>query len=397
MKLQQDAILILRTLEEAGFEAYAVGGCVRDALLGLDPKDIDITTSARPEEVKALFPKTFDTGIEHGTVTVLLHGAGYEVTTFRTDGKYTDHRRPDEVRFASTLSEDLSRRDFTINAMAYHPDKGIIDLFGGREDLAAGLIRCVGRALERFDEDALRMLRAVRFAARLGFRIDEEALRAVRKLSPTLQYVSRERVWEELKKILLSPHPDYLGMLKELGLLPYVSPRLSAVSPENTAAFEGSEADLFLRTAIWLYPLEEEEARVVLRELKTDNELREQVCLLLFHRRDPAPESGKEARAQMRILGREEAARLLKLQKAVRQIDPEAYLKASTVLRSEWEAPVSLKELSVTGRDLIRAGDTPGKELGAHLDWLLDQVIEDPAQNNPETLIALLKQHWYNT
>ena len=196
MELDKGAREIIRTLEDAGFSAYAVGGCVRDYLLGQIPKDIDITTSATPEMVKELFPKTFDTGIEHGTVTVLWYGTGYEVTTFRTEGKYSDHRRPDHVEFSRSLEEDLSRRDFTINAMAYHPSKGLIDLFHGKEDLEKGIIRCVGKASERFEEDALRMLRAIRFAARFGFRIEEETVQAAVQRASTISFVSRERIWE---------------------------------------------------------------------------------------------------------------------------------------------------------------------------------------------------------
>ena len=172
INIPSDVNFIIRTLQDAGYEAYAVGGCVRDSVLGREPNDWDITTSAKPEEVKKLFKVTIDTGIQHGTVTVLIKGTGYEVTTYRIDGEYTDHRRPDEVTFTSKLSEDLLRRDFTINAMAYNNVSGLVDLYGGVEDLEKGIIRCVGNPDDRFDEDALRIMRAVRFAAQLGFEID---------------------------------------------------------------------------------------------------------------------------------------------------------------------------------------------------------------------------------
>ena len=201
IQLPEDVKRIINTLKEAGFEAYAVGGCVRDCLLGKTPNDWDITTSALPTEVKGLFSHTFDTGIKHGTVTVLLHHVGYEVTTYRIDGEYEDGRHPKEVSFTRSLKEDLLRRDFTINAMAYNEEDGIQDLFGGQQDLADGIIRCVGKAEDRFGEDALRMLRAVRFSAQLGFEIESETLKAMKSLSANLKLVSAERIRVELVKL----------------------------------------------------------------------------------------------------------------------------------------------------------------------------------------------------
>lgn len=201
---------IIDTLQAAGFEAYVVGGCVRDSLLGKEPQDWDITTSARPAQVKALFSHTVDTGLQHGTVTVLLDREGFEVTTYRIDGKYEDCRHPREVTFTPSLSEDLKRRDFTVNAMAYNDEDGLIDYYGGMEDIRAGVIRCVGIPEDRFREDALRILRAVRFAAQLGYHIDSLTMKAIRKLAPNLNNISAERIQTELVKIMLSSHPDYL-------------------------------------------------------------------------------------------------------------------------------------------------------------------------------------------
>ena len=181
IQLPEKVSRIIQTLEEAGYEAYAVGGCVRDSVIGREPADWDITTSALPEQVKELFHRTIDTGIEHGTVTVMMDREGFEVTTYRIDGEYRDHRHPEQVNFTGELREDLRRRDFTINAMAYNDSCGMVDLFGGVEDLADGVIRCVGVATERFEEDALRILRAVRFAAQLGFTIEEETAQAAGK------------------------------------------------------------------------------------------------------------------------------------------------------------------------------------------------------------------------
>ncbi len=215
---------IIDTLEEAGYEAYAVGGCVRDSLLGRTPDDWDITTSAKPEDCKRLFPRTVDTGIKHGTVTVLLGGEGFEVTTYRIDGVYEDGRHPREVTFTASLKEDLRRRDFTVNAMAYNERSGLVDIYGGMQDIKNRVIRCVGDAWERFDEDALRMLRAVRFSAQLGYRIDEKTREAVKAMAPNLQKISAERIQAELVKLVTSPHPDDLRTAYELGITAQILP-----------------------------------------------------------------------------------------------------------------------------------------------------------------------------
>ena len=196
---------IITTLEANGHEAYLVGGCVRDALMGRTPKDYDICTSALPQQVILLFDKTIPTGVNHGTVTVMLRNLPFEVTTFRTDADYTDHRHPDTVLFSGSLLQDLERRDFTINAMAFHPVKGIIDPFDGLDDLRKKLIRTVGEPLKRFREDALRMLRAVRFKARFGFSVHKVVLDAIKELAGTIRFVSRERILSEINGILLSP------------------------------------------------------------------------------------------------------------------------------------------------------------------------------------------------
>ena len=218
LTIPSNAEKILHILEENGYEAYVVGGCVRDSILGRTPDDWDITTSASPEQVKELFHRTVDTGLQHGTVTVLMDKEGYEVTTYRVDGDYEDGRHPKQVMFTSSLEEDLKRRDFTINAMAYHPVRGLVDLFHGMEDMQAKIIRCVGDPMERFHEDALRILRAVRFSAQLGFTIEKETKNGIRVLAPNLKCVSAERIQTELVKLLVSPHPDYLRVAYETGI-----------------------------------------------------------------------------------------------------------------------------------------------------------------------------------
>ena len=209
---------IISAIESAGYEAYAVGGCVRDSILGRIPDDWDITTSASPQQVKRIFKHTIDTGIQHGTVTVMFGKEGFEVTTYRIDGEYEDNRHPKEVAFTSNLREDLKRRDFTINAMAYNSRTGLVDVFGGLKDIQGRLIRCVGNPQERFEEDALRMMRAVRFSAQLGYAIEKGTEQAIRKMAGNLRFISAERIQTELVKLLVSPHPDYLRICYDVGI-----------------------------------------------------------------------------------------------------------------------------------------------------------------------------------
>ena len=236
LRLPEAVTSIIRTLESHGYEAYAVGGCVRDSLLGRAPSDWDITTSALPAQVKRLFRRTVDTGLQHGTVTVLMENEGYEVTTYRVDGVYEDGRHPKEVTFTASLEEDLKRRDFTINAMAYNPGTGIVDLFSGMTDMEHKIIRCVGDPLERFTEDALRIMRAVRFSAQLGFSIQDQTKQALSVLAPNLKLVSAERIRTELVKLLVSPHPDYLRTAYEAGITRIFFPEWDACmeTPQNT-------------------------------------------------------------------------------------------------------------------------------------------------------------------
>ena len=209
-KIPEKVNHIIELLMQNGYEAYAVGGCVRDMVIGREPEDWDITTSATPLEVKKIFRRTVDTGIQHGTVTIMLENDHFEVTTYRIEGEYADNRHPNEVSFTSSLEEDLQRRDFTINAMAYNEIVGFIDLYGGMEDMKRHLIRCVGSPTDRFDEDALRILRAVRFSAQLGFAVEEETMKALEEKVENLKSISAERIRAEITKLLLSDHPDRL-------------------------------------------------------------------------------------------------------------------------------------------------------------------------------------------
>ena len=251
INLPDDVKYIIEQLTAAGYEAYAVGGCVRDSVLGRTPKDWDITTSAEPLEVKKLFRRTVDTGIKHGTVTVMMKSEGYEVTTYRIDGTYSDHRRPEFVSFTRELSEDLLRRDFTINAMAYNEETGLVDLYDGMGDIERRVIRCVGNPDERFDEDALRIMRAVRFAAQLDYEIEDATKEATRKAAtdhaPELSAVSAERIETELTKLIMSDHPEKLMDAYKMGITKVIFPEFLIMSSKTSKASSSQYCALRLR------------------------------------------------------------------------------------------------------------------------------------------------------
>ena len=311
MKIPNDVLLIMNTLSEAGYEAYAVGGCVRDSLLGREPKDWDITTDALPEAVKALFRRTIDTGIEHGTVTVMRGKTGYEVTTYRLDGAYSDGRHPDSVTFTPELREDLRRRDFTINAMACAADGTIVDLFGGQEDLEKQVVRCVGDPDERFKEDALRILRAVRFSAQLDFAIEPETWEALRRHAPNLVHVSRERILAELTKTLLSEHPERLSELGPAGILEWLPEQFAECHADRRAAALPEE-----RSVRWAGVFAEsapETVRDLLKELKSDRDTMDRAALLVREVKKALPETAAETRILLSEIGPERFADLILL------------------------------------------------------------------------------------
>ncbi|MDO5336882.1 MAG: CCA tRNA nucleotidyltransferase [Eubacteriales bacterium] len=429
---------ILHTIESHGYEAYAVGGCVRDAILGRVPNDWDITTSAKPEEIKALFRRTIDTGLMHGTVTVMMGKEGFEVTTYRVDGEYEDGRHPKEVTFTASLEEDLQRRDFTINAMAYHPERGIMDPFGGQQDLQRKILRCVGNPTERFTEDALRILRAVRFSAQLGFTIEEGTREALRILAPNLKHVSAERIQTELVKLLVSPHPDYIRIAYEAELTPYFLPELDAMmhTPQNTPHHWGSVGehtlqslgnvppDKVLRLTMLLHdcgkPLvrttdengrdhflrhpEAGEALAgrILRRLKFDNDTISKVkTLVKWHDYRPMPDERAVRRAMNRI-GREMFPLCLQVQRAdvLAQSSYEREQKLERIQRvealyeqiEEQGQCISIRDLAVTGKDLIALGIAPGPHLGAILEALLEDVLENPEHNQKELLLKIVQE-----
>ena len=452
IKLDPGAALLLDALHGAGHAAYAVGGCVRDSLLGLDPHDWDLCTSARPEQVMALFgeEKCIPTGLQHGTVTVKQGGRLYETTTFRTEGAYSDGRHPDAVCFVPDVREDLARRDFTINAMAYSAKEGLIDPFGGRDDLAAHLVRAVGEPERRFEEDALRILRLYRFAARFGFAIDLATGAAARALGPHLDCVSAERIQEELLKLLAAPRP---GSYLEPAVLAVVLPELEPEEqPERFAELcrtidriEPTAENVPARLAALLCPLGEAGARKALRKLKCSNALTDEVTVLereagggagsflLPRSRDRWAGSSSEDRplgwdpaaagsragdgmartvseeeapgtpgsemqlTAKRLLGRYELPTIQRLTALCSARHPEQ-TRAFAALRAEAErltaenACCRVSQLAVNGRDLMAAGVRPGPGLRQVLNALLEAVITGQTPNEKDALLAAAAQ-----
>ncbi len=402
IKLDPGAALLLDALHGAGHAAYAVGGCVRDSLLGLDPHDWDLCTSARPEQVMALFgeEKCIPTGLQHGTVTVKQGGRLYETTTFRTEGAYSDGRHPDAVCFVPDVREDLARRDFTINAMAYSAEEGLIDPFGGRDDLATHLVRAVGEPERRFEEDALRILRLYRFAARFGFAIDPATGAAARALGPHLDCVSAERIQEELLKLLAAPRP---GSYLEPAVLAVVLPELEPEKqPEQFAELcrtidriEPTAENVPARLAALLWPLGEAGARKALRKLKCSNALTDEVTAL--EREAPGTPGSEMQLTAKRLLGRYELPMIQRLTALCSARHPEQ-TRAFAALRAEAErltaenACCRVSQLAVNGRDLMAAGVRPGPGLRQVLNALLEAVITGQTPNEKDALLAAAAQ-----
>ncbi len=446
---------ILQTLRDGGYEAYIVGGCVRDSILERFPQDWDITTSATPEEVKSVFRHTIDTGIKHGTVTVLMRNlptdpawaergerwSQYEVTTYRIDGEYKDARHPESVTFTRTLEEDLKRRDFTINAMAYNDTDGLIDLFQGRDDLSSGVIRAVGDPDLRFTEDALRIMRSVRFAAQLGFTIEERTKEAAARLAPNLSKISAERIRTELVKLLMSPNPGYLRLCYEMGITAEILPELDAcmVTPQISPyhkynvgehiihTVEASPCDKVLRLAALLHDIAKplchtrdakgldhfyrhaelgvDLSEKILRRLKFDNETIRKVRILVrYHDEMMGSEAPVLRKNVVRVCGAshrdpEIMPLLFEVKRADALAHHEDWIKERLARINEendlYDAvvaagdPLSIEELAVNGTDLKEAGIRPGPEIGRILNALLGAVLADPSLNDRETLLKM--------
>ncbi|MBR3307676.1 MAG: HD domain-containing protein [Lachnospiraceae bacterium] len=450
-KIPAGAAEILERLRDAGYEAYVVGGCVRDCLLGRTPADWDITTSARPQQIKELFKHTVDTGIKHGTVTVLHRHKGvitpYEVTTYRIDGEYEDGRHPKQVSFTSELSEDLRRRDFTINAMAYAPGEGLVDLYGGVKDLEDKVIRCVGDPEERFSEDALRMMRAIRFSAQLGAEIEKTTWKAVCKMADNIAMVSAERIRVELEKLILSPEPGRFRLFYESGLTRHFLPEwegcvnttqenphhcynvsdhllkaVESVDRRETAEDYPEDTERvfrLLRLTMLLHDIAKpltktvdedgiahfkghpelgaQMAEEILRRLKYDNDTIRGVSHLIYHHEERFPADRRSVRRALNRIGEEYFPMFFHIQRADMRAqstfmrkDKEQRLKE---LRELWEQTladrhcVSLKTLAVKGADLMAAGMKPGPEIGRTLGRMLEDVLDEPSHNDKEYLL----------
>lgn len=430
-----EVLQIINTLYANGYEAFIVGGCVRDGIMGKNPSDWDIATNAVPDEVKKLFEKTVDTGIKHGTVTIVINGVNYEVTTFRVDGLYLDNRRPESVEFTASIEEDLARRDFTVNAIAMNPVKGIVDPCGGIRDIESKTIRAVGNPNERFQEDALRMLRAVRFSAQLGFQIEKKTLESIEKNSALIKNISSERIRDELTKMLMSDNPLAFSLLFDTKLLKYIMPEFEncfltvqnnpyhvynvAVHILNSVA--AVEKDKILRWTMLLHDIGKpavkttddknidhfynhpqksiEMAKKILARLRFDNKSKERILRLIrFHDMNIRPEA-KAVRKAVSKVGDDIFPDLLKVIEADKRAqNPKFFEERTKTIKQirelykdikEKGQCISLKDLSISGHDLMALGFKQGKGIKKALDILLEKVIENPELNSRDMLIKM--------
>ena len=398
IRMDEGAAELLDTLHRAGYAAYVVGGCVRDSLLGLTPHDWDLCTSALPQQGMELFgeEKCIPTGLQHGTVTVKQGGGLYEITTFRTEGTYTDGRHPDEVHFVPDVREDLARRDFTINAMAYNEKEGLVDPFGGQADLQSGILRAVGVPHQRFTEDALRILRLYRFAARFGFSIDPPTAQAAQELCAHLDCVSVERIEEELAKLLSAPAPAAYLDEKILGVvLPELSPEALAAAKPVVDACPAGERALPVRLAALLLSLGEDGTRRTLRRLRCSNACIEETAVLVREVVSGVPVSlNIYAR---RLLGKYNLCTVQRLAALGTALQPErsADFAALSELAEQLDADgvcCRVSQLAVNGRDLMAAGVPAGPGIRKVLEALLDGVIREEYPNERQALLTAVQQ-----
>ena len=434
IRLPQEVEYIINTLNKNGFEAYTVGGCVRDSLLGRAPQDWDITTNALPEKIIDIFDHTVPTGLQHGTVTVVLNKDNYEVTTYRIDGEYLDNRRPDKVIFTSSIEEDLSRRDFTINAIAYNNSKGLVDPFNGKNDLNQRLIRCVGEANLRFNEDSLRMLRAIRFGSQLNFHIDDNTYNSIITNHHLIKNVSMERIRDELSKLLMSNKPsEGIRNLYKSKLLTYVLPELvrcigfNQCNPHHDkdvfehimSVLDHTPASLPVRLAALLHDIAKPQcftkdemgighfymhhlksadiAEDVLKRLRFDNNTIKKVSILIKeHMSGYDLHRNGAIKKFINRVGIENLEDLFLLQKADILSHKESQdlniileLQEAVDRILKEKQPLSIKDLAVTGSDLIVLGYSPGKLLGLTLNELVEMVLNNPDLNTKEQLLKI--------
>lgn len=427
---------IIHKLEQAGYKAYFVGGCVRDIFLNKKPDDIDIATSAKPDEIENIFDKTIPTGKKFGTITVVMDNKAYEVTTFRTDGKYNDCRRPDEVTFTSDIQEDLSRRDFTINAMAIDKEGNVIDPFGGHNDIALKIIRCVGSPDKRFKEDALRMMRAVRFASTLGFRIETNTVKSIKENAKLINKVSIERIRNEFNKLILSNNPGYgINLMVKTGLMKYIIPEFlpcigfEQKNPHHNldvykhilAVLNSTPQNLILRLSALFHDIAKPKcftldkngvgrffrhevessimAKNIMQRMKYSNKEIEAVTILVKNHMERV--TGIKPVKLLKNVGKELIFDLFKLERAdilgtVGDIQKELQKIEQKEIEIkkliDKDAATSVKDLAIDGYDLMKMGIEPGKEMGRILNSLLEVVLDSPDKNSKELLIQEVKE-----
>ena len=387
--LSRGAKFAIERLESRGYEAYAVGGCVRDSLLGTAPHDCDLTTRATPNQTAAAFAdcRIIETGMKHGTVTVLYKGEAIEITTYRLDGDYPDNRHPASVTFSESLADDLARRDFTVNAMAYHPVRGLVDLFGGKDDLRRGVIRCVGDAVTRFHEDGLRILRAVRFASVLDFSLENETSRAVHACVSLLDNIARERIREEWNKLLLGTAADrilreYTDVVSQI--FPNVAP------PPLVIRIADAPTDLITRLTLFFYAYGLD-ADAAMRRLRYNNASREEVVSLLRFAEAPVEPTEASVRRLLASLSPEVFRRLTDVKRGIGFPVSETVSVIAETILSRGDC-LSLRTLAVDGKDLMEIGIPEGKPLGDVLNRLLDSVMNGDLPNEKAALLSAAKK-----
>lgn len=408
INIPQNVKLIIDTLEDAGYEAFAVGGCVRDALMGRVPNDWDITTSATPMQVKELFRRTIDTGIKHGTVTIMLGKEGYEVTTYRIDGDYMDGRHPDKVIFTNNLIEDLKRRDFTINAMAYNERVGIVDAFDGINDLENKIIRCVGEATERFTEDALRILRALRFSAQLDFNINEATAVAVKELGKNLGLISKERIQTELDKLITSNCPDRIKLVHLYGLNKFIFEGATSINEDRLSLYENISSIMeslpnnhYLRWAALMHY--EAEPSVVLRKLKFDNVTINTCSKLVSAAHTPLPDNKPALRRMIVKYGKDIFDNYLftyihsLCATGLYDHGSSDHVTLVEKLYKEIISDndcISTKDMAIGGTVLLKEGIESGKKMGDVINYLFERVLDEPSLNEYDTLLSIAKNYY---
>ena len=437
-EIPRDADYILKLLEQHGFEAFVVGGCVRDSIIGRSPQDWDIATSATPQEVKNIFPSTIDTGLKHGTVTVLINGHAYEITTYRIEGKYINNRKPEAVEFTNSLEADLSRRDFTINAIAYNPAKGLVDPFGGIDDIKGKQIKAVGNAEHRFEEDALRILRAVRFSAQLGYSIEMNTLEGIRKHCWLLNNISGERIRDELNKTLLA-NPMIFELLHNTGILKQILPELDIcfeteqkhpyhiynVGQHSLHAANNIKSNSLLRWTMLLHDIGKPTAHItdsndidhfymhdkisadkaeqILQRLRFDNASIARIKKFILEHDRQIVANEKSVRKAIAAISVDLFEDWLQIRLAdIEAQNPDKASERITKLNAikaiynkiiAEKQCLSLKDLAVSGKDLMDMGFPQGKKLGEVLQMLLDAVLEQPELNERDRLLAIAMKY----